>query len=347
MEQVIFTEKKGQDGNLGIITLNRPDALNALTQAMILSISQQLDSWAKQSSIKAVLIQGNGERAFCAGGDIRAVYEKKVDAQFFAEEYRLNNTIADYPKPFIALCHGITMGGGVGLSIHAAIRIATEDYYFAMPETGIGFFPDVGASYFLNRCPGYTGIYLGLTGARLNAAQALSLNLIDFVIPIDAKQNLIEKLAATPLPKPVKLSIKAILQPFIKIPPAADLALSRQTIDACFSKKTITQIISHLKKQNDPGCENVLKQLTQKSPTSLKVTLALLQQNHAKNLQECLNVEYRLAQHFLTQHDFYEGIRAAVIDKDQQPHWFPQSLSKLTKKQVAAYFAAKNLELFL
>lgn len=347
MEHVIFTELQGQDGNLGIITLNRPDALNALTQAMINSISQQLDSWAKRTSIKVILIQGNGERAFCAGGDIRAVYKKQVDKQFFAEEYRLNDTIARYPKPFIALCHGITMGGGVGLSTHATIRIATEDYCFAMPETGIGFFPDVGASYFLSRCPGFTGLYLGLTGARLNAAQASSLNLIDFVIPTAAKQSVIEKLATTPLAEPVKPFVKALLQPFIKSPALAELALSRQIIDACFSKKTIAQIIAALKKQNTSACDAVLKQLAFKSPTSLKVTLALLQQNRTKNLQECLGIEYRLAQHFLTQHDFYEGIRAAVIDKDQQPHWLPESLAKVTKKHVATYFAVEIPQLFL
>lgn len=347
MEHVIFTEQQGQDGNLGIITLNRPDALNALTQTMINSISQQLNSWAKQTSIKAVLIQGHGERAFCAGGDIRAVYEKQVNKQFFAEEYRLNNTIAQYPKPFIAICHGITMGGGVGLSTHATFRIATEDYCFAMPETGIGFFPDVGASYFLNRCPGFTGIYLGLTGARLNAEQALNLNLIDFVIPAATKQSIVEKLAATPLTEPVRPFVKALLQPFIKSPALAELVLSRQTIDACFSKNTITQIIAALKKQTTSACDAVLKQIALKSPTSLKVTLALLQQNRTKNLQECLGIEYRLARHFLTQHDFYEGIRAAVIDKDQQPHWLPAKLAKVTKKQVATYFAAEIPELFL
>ena len=350
MDNIQFTEQVGVQGNLGIINLNRPQVLNAITHTMTKQLAQQLTIWARQDHIKAVIIRGQGTRAFCAGGDIRSLYDEELTrSEFFADEYRLNAAIADYPKPFIAWCNGVTMGGGVGLSIYASHRIATEHYTFAMPETGIGFFPDVGASYFLNRCPGQTGIYLGLTGARLNAQQAANLGLIDSIIPAHAETQVLQVLCQTPLQTPLKPFIKQLLNPFTVPIQSTELNLSRRHIDHCFAKTSITRILTALAQQQDPQCDAVIQQLQTKSPTSLKVSLALLQGNKGLNLKECLQIEYRLAQHFLQNHDFFEGVRAIIIDKDQQPHWQPTRLSAISKKDIAAYFAvlSKDRDLFL
>jgi enoyl-CoA hydratase len=204
MSEILFEKMPGQVGALGLITLNRPQALNALSHEMIIKMYQQLIHWKEDAEVKAIVIQGAGEKAFCAGGDIRKVYDAKNDEaltmkQFFWDEYRLNSLIHHYSKPYIALLNGITMGGGVGVSLHGSHRVATEKFLFAMPETGIGFFPDIGGSYFLSRCKGRMGIYLGLTGARIKAADALYLNIANHFVGAEKLAELISVLAASDL----------------------------------------------------------------------------------------------------------------------------------------------------
>jgi len=215
---VLFEKLLGKSGILGVITLNRSKALNALTYDMIQSISHQLDKWAVDQEVKAVLIQSNNEKAFCAGGDILYVYQAKQNGQsiydIFKEEYILNQKIFTYPKPYIAFLNGITMGGGVGISVHGSHRIGTEKLLFSMPETGIGFFPDVGGSYFLSRCKQNIGIYLGLTGARLNAANTLAMQLIDYYIPSEYLERVKQALLTTSLDFSIKEVVSGILQSY-------------------------------------------------------------------------------------------------------------------------------------
>lgn len=337
---VLFTEL----GNLGLITLNRPQALNALTHEMILALSEQLTVWEKDPDVKAVLIQGAGEKAFCAGGDIRQVYEARHDSklpmkQFFWDEYRLNAQIFHYPKPYIALLDGITMGGGVGVSIHGKYRIATERFVFAMPETGIGFFPDVGGSYFLPRCPGQTGIYLGLTGAKISIADASYLNLVNHFVPMDKMPEVIDEIAMSNLGDLSQKHIDEIIDSVNIYSGDPTLANVRKDIDCCFNFDTVEEILTALHARKNEWCDKTAKLLASKSPTSLKVTLQQLRKGHHLSFDECMRMEYRMVVRFLQGHDFYEGVRAVIIDKDQSPKWQPSELSEVSAQNVDHYFA--------
>lgn len=337
---ILFTELD----HLGIIMLNRPQALNALTHEMAIALYEQLEQWEAEQEIKAVTIQGKGEKAFCAGGDIRKIYDARHDKhlaikQFFWDEYRLNHRIHHYPKPYIALLDGITMGGGVGVSIHGSHRIATELFSFAMPETGIGFFPDIGGSYFLSRCPGQTGIYLGLTGTRIKAADALYLGLIDYFVLEEKKAELLDALASTRLLGYPHTAITEIIKSFSTPAETAPLINYRELIDQCFVFNTIEEIFTALRAQDNEWCTNTLKILQSKSPTSLKVTLQQLRNAATLDFDQCMQMEYRMVLRFLAGHDFYEGVRAVIVDKDQKPQWQPAELSAVTQNDVDKYFA--------
>lgn len=330
--------------SLGLITLNRPQALNALSHGMIVALYQQLATWAHDPDVKAVMIQGAGEKAFCAGGDVRKVYETKhhpeaVGKQFFWDEYRLNHRIRHYPKPYIAFLDGITMGGGVGVSLHGSNRIATERLTFAMPETAIGFFPDVGASYLLSRCAGQTGIYLGLTGARLKVADAAYLNLIDTFVPSEKKAELIDTLVSSHFGDNPQQVVNDIINNYKNDAGVASLAEYRTVIDECFALDSVEAILAALQSKPDEWCKNTAQNLLSKSPTSLKVTLQELRQAKQLDFDQCMQMEYRLAMRFIENHDFFEGVRAVLIDKDQAPKWQPAVLSDVTANDVAAYFA--------
>ncbi len=332
---VLFHERQ----HLGEIILNRPEAYNALSHDMILAITKQLHAWAQANSIQAVLIHTANEKAFCAGGDIKEIYKKgKTNLasaiQFFADEYTLNALIAHYPKPYIALLNGLTMGGGVGISVYASHRVSTERYLFAMPETGIGFFPDVGGSFFLSRCKENAGIYLGLTGARLQAADAFALHLTDYVVQADTVSLIKQQLFS--LPYYTHENIHAALLPFHHTPPHHNLPLA--TIERCFGEPTMEAVLARLLSEKSAWATATHQTLQTKSPLSLKVTLAQLQRGPSLDLTACLAMERGLTQHFLQGHDFYEGIRAAVLDKDQQPQWQPPTLKAVSAAQVAAYF---------
>lgn len=345
---LIFEELDGRGGAIGVITLNRPQALNALTHAMCMVLDKQLYHWEDNDDVKAVVIQGAGDKAFCAGGDIRHLYDlgRQGDiAQamtFFQDEYRLNYHIANYRKPYIAFLNGITMGGGMGLSVHGRHRVGTEKLMMAMPETGIGFFPDIGATYFLSRCTDEVGTYLGLTGARMDAADAKYVGLIDEVISSNHLPEVLKKLQDTPLHDDANDIVAIILQAFSARIEASPLRYHHEDLLECFNQNSVEEIINKLKQHHSPWRDQTIELLHNKSPSSLKVTLEALRRGIAIDLSACLSMEYTLCYHFLKQHDFYEGIRALLVDKDKNPHWQPTTLSDVSVNQVAAYFEKIN-----
>jgi enoyl-CoA hydratase len=340
----------GCEGGVGTVLLNRPHALNAFTLGMYRQFDPMLRAWADDPAIRAVLVEGAGDRAFCAGGDVRAVYEagkgisgdRDFTSVFFAEEYRIIHRIHHYPKPYIAIMDGITMGGGAGVSVNGAYRIATEKTMFAMPETGIGLFPDVGATRFLNLCPGHIGRYLGLTGARLGAADALYCGLATHFVPRDRVPELkaaLTSIAWEPGREPAQT--KAILEKFANDPGPPPLAARRAIIDRCFAGDTVEAILDALQSETEDrgwAAETRALLLT-KSPTSLRITLRQLVLGQGFDLEGALRLEYRMTQHVMAAHDFYEGIRAVLVDKDQKPRWRPESLAEIDAAAVEAYFA--------
>lgn len=338
-----------QEGSIGVITLNRPQALNALNLEMIIMLQKQLLHWEKDDTIRAFLIQGTG-KAFCAGGDVRGLYhlgmDKDIDRkpeqlQFFWHEYRLNNFIHCLSKPYIALMNGITMGGGVGISLHGSHAIATEQFSFAMPETGIGFFPDIGASYLLSRLPGAIGIYLGLTGARLSAEEAYELKVIKYLISsenLDGILQTLNHLALSREPTEAHNQVTAYFKEISYSKKTNDLKGQQEKINEYFSKSSVEEIIQALEKSEGQWEQNVLNTLQQKAPLSLKVTLEQLQRAKSMSLSNCLAMDYCLVKQFMKDPNFYEGIRALLIDKDKSPHWLPATLKEVSKHQVISFF---------
>lgn len=343
-------------GPLGLITLNRPKALNALTLGMIRVIDPVLKSWAVDPAVKAVVIRGAGDRAFCAGGDVRAVYDDglawkrgegdgAVTRDFFREEYRLNRRIKRFPKPYIAILDGITMGGGVGLSVHGSHRVTTEKTLFAMPETGIGLFPDVGASFALSRMPGELGTYLALTGARLHAADLTYLGVGTGHVPSAAVGTLVEELAAADwaVDDPGKLADDITARHEVAVGEPT-LPGHREAIDRCFARPTVEEVLEALVKEGTEWADQTAKTLATLSPTSLKVALAEMRRGALLDFDDCLRMEYRLSQACMRGTEFYEGIRAVLVDKDRNPRWRPAELSAVSDADVAAHFAPDGVD---
>lgn len=335
----------------GVIALNRPQALNALTMGMCIDIKLQLEEWLGDDNIKVIIIRSNDEKAFCSGGDIRAIYHNgskhiKESQKFFQHEYQLNRMIAHYPKPYVALCHGVTMGGGVGMSIHGSHRVGAINLKWAMPETSIGFFTDVGATYFLNQLPGSIGMFLGLTGQRLNAADALFAKIIDYVVPYENFDEVIENLSEADLGTNHHEAVHRILHGMALISPTAPLppetfVLKRNLgdINSCFSENSLAAIFESLSEKQNTFCEQILNQLAGKSPNSLQVVFTQLHDRpESETIDDALRLEYRIATRMLQTHDFYEGVRAALIDKDRQPRWEPKSLKNVENTTTSAYF---------
>ncbi|MDR3491259.1 MAG: enoyl-CoA hydratase/isomerase family protein [Gammaproteobacteria bacterium] len=348
--EILFTRMPGEKGDLGIITLNRPQVLNALNHAMFIALTQQLTKWQDDSHIKAVVIRAAAGRAFCAGGDIRYAYEQGLAKNpelinFFGDEYKLNKQIYHFPKPYIAMMDGITMGGGVGLSIHGSHRVATKRLIFAMPETAIGFFPDVGATYFLPRLKNKMGYYLGLSGAKILYNDCLALGLVDQVVEEDSLLNIINLLASTSLEKNADAVVCEIINNFAVTVEDSHLVQHKLAIEKCFSKATVEDIITALDHYPDVWCQQVANELKTKSPTSLKITLRQLQQGSKLNFDECMDLEYRLTNRFINNHDFFEGVRAAIIDKDQNPIWQPATLEDVNEAAIDNYFSVLEKEL--
>lgn len=331
-------------GQLGIITLNRPNQLNACTEAMCIAMHAQLAAWEKTEAIKAVVIHGAGDKAFCAGGDIRAIYQSRNEShiahRFFKHEYRLNQAIYHFSKPYIPLMNGITMGGGAGVSIHGKHRIATEKLKFAMPETGIGFFTDVGGSYFLSRCPSHVGMYLGLTGHTINAADAHQIGLVDYVVNSADLSVLLDALVNATWGNDPHQTVNQIAVSFATPDVASDLVSHRSLIERCFSQASVEEIMGALDQSDDEWAKNTAQHLRTRSPTSLKVVFEQLKRGAELDFDACMQMEYQMAKHFLEGSDFYEGIRAAVIDKDRSPRWHPATLEEVSEEMVAGYFLA-------
>ncbi len=324
-------------GALGVITLNRPEALNALTLGMCHAIESQLHAWRNDAAVKAVAIKGAG-RAFCAGGDIRALYDlglarDEYPYRFYHDEYRLNALIKHYKKPYIALLNGIVMGGGVGVSVHGAHRIVSENLRFAMPETGIGLFPDVGGSYFLSRCPGALGLFLALTGTRIGPADALYCGIATAYVPAARFGDLEAALANAE-------NIEAVIARFSQTPPETPaLAQHRARIDRIFSHDSVEEIVEALLWEGDGWATQTRTAILGKSPISSKVAFRQLREGAKLDFNACMQMEYRLANRFIEGRDFYEGVRATVIDKDGAPHWSPDTLAGISTADVDAYFA--------
>ncbi|MCP4330807.1 MAG: enoyl-CoA hydratase/isomerase family protein [Alphaproteobacteria bacterium] len=330
-----------RDDGLGVIRLNRPRALNALTASMIEAMADTLANWATDPDIGAVAILGAGDRAFCAGGDVRALYDARNDgtstyrADFYRDEYRLNRQIYRFPKPYIALMDGITMGGGVGVSVHGSHRVVTERTLFAMPETGIGLFPDVGGGDFLPQCPGAIGMYLGLAGARLNAADCLYAGIASHYIPWSELERLIDALGPTGDDK----GVDEVLDAMAEDPGPSTLAEQRADIDRFFGLGSVADIISALAADAGDWAAKTLVVLGRKSPMSLRVAFRQLREGAAMEFEDVMVMEYRLSQRCMADHDFFEGVRAVIIDKDNAPQWRHASADDVTDDELDAYFA--------
>lgn len=341
--------KLRRDGGIGRIHLNSPGTFNALSKPMCIDFRQALLDWADDDAVKAVVVTGEGERAFCAGGDIRALYAAKQDGdpevrQFFWHEYRLDHAVHSFPKPYIALIDGIVMGGGVGVSVHGSHRIMTERTLFAMPETGIGLFPDVGATEFLPRCPGELGMYLALTGARLKAADAIHAGIGTHYVPSEKLPAFEERLGTADLGGGAA-AIDALIAEIAEPPGPVQIREHKSVIDACFAAASVPAIIEALEAQDGYFAIEVADELRTKSPTSLMVTHRQLRGGVGLDWPAIMRREYRMACAFLDGHDFFEGIRAAVIDKDRNPRWEPARLEDVTEDAVSAYFAPIENEL--
>ncbi len=328
-------------GHLGVIHLNRPRALNALTAGMIEELTATLKHWAGDPQVTAVAIKGEGDRAFCAGGDVRALYDARNDpestyhADFYRDEYRLNRMIYRFPKPYVALMDGITMGGGVGVSVHGTHRVVTERTMFAMPETGIGLFPDVGGGDFLPRCPGAIGMYLGLSGARLNAADCLYVGIATHCVPSAELDHVIEAISDARDDE----GLDAIVAAADIDPGPSALAAQQADIDRYFAADSMAEIMAALAAADGDWAAVTLATLNQKSPLSLCVTHRQLRDGAILEFEDVMAMEYRLSQRFMAGDDFFEGVRAAIIDKDNRPKWRHVSVDEVTEAEVAAYFA--------
>ncbi|QEO14304.1 enoyl-CoA hydratase/isomerase family protein [Agromyces intestinalis] len=327
---------------VGHVTLNRPKAINALSYEMIGLLTGVFDAWRDDSEVGLVVLDGAGDRGFCAGGDIRELHEmatsdRHEDAhRFFREEYRLDAAIARYPKPVVAIMDGITMGGGIGLAGHASIRVVTERSKLAMPETRIGFTPDVGGTWLLASAPGELGVHLALNSRTMDAADALYAGFADAYVPSEHLPHLLQALAERADPG----TPSEIVMLFDETPGRSKLALARDWVDACFSAPTVDEIIERLRTAEHPDASAAADELETLSPTALTVTLeAVRRARTLPRLEDALEQEFRAVTWFIEQHDLAEGIRAQVIDKDRAPKWNPARLA-----DVPADLAARVLD---
>lgn len=335
------------ENGVGCITLNRPQALHALTTEMCRMMSDVLTQWATDDHVKILMIDhAEGTRGFCAGGDIRMVAESgradgKAGEDFFRIEYTLNTQIKRFPKPYVAFLDGVTMGGGVGISIHGSHRIATEHTLFAMPETGIGLFPDVGGSWFLPRLGGELGIWLALTGARLKGGDVLAAGLATHFVASDQLPELKRRVLAGE-------ALDTVLADYAQASQVPDYAEHLDIINHCFSRPTITDICLALKMADDDWATAQADILKSRSPLSMAVSLEQLRRGaQMSSFADIMCMEYRIACHIIRSHDFSEGVRAVIEDKDHAPKWSPETPAGVTKAMVEAMFAPIAEELAL
>jgi enoyl-CoA hydratase len=338
-EDVLVTVDRG----FGLISLNRPKAINSLTHPMVSAISQALTKWRDDEAVSAVVLSGEGERGLCAGGDIVEVYnsargDHSVSSSFWWDEYRMNAQIAGYPKPFVSLMDGIVMGGGVGVSAHGSVRVVTDTTKMAMPEVGIGFIPDVGGTYILSRAPGLLGLHAALTGAPFAAGDAIAMGFADRYVAHDKLAEFKDAILSD--------GIDAALAAHATEPPASELLAQRDWIDECYAGETVADIVAALRGHDAGPANDAANLITTRSPVSVSVALeAVRRATKLDTLEDVLRQEYRTSCGSLRSHDLVEGIRAQVIDKDRNPKWSPPSLAAVTKADIEAYFAPQNPDL--
>jgi enoyl-CoA hydratase len=333
-----------REGAAGVIRLNRPKAINAMTLEMSEGIDAALDRFETDPEVAVIILEGSGERGLCAGGDIRGLWESSreggdLGARFWRQEYVMNARIAKYPKPYVAFMDGLVMGGGVGLSGHASHRVVTDRTRLAMPEVGLGFFPDVGGTWLLSRSPGEIGAYFGLTGETMNGPDAIHAKFADAVVPAAKWPELRE--ALTKVRQGVNAAeVSKLINSFATGETAGPVAAKEPIIDALFGFDRMEDIFAALKRDGSEFALATLKTLNEKSPRGMVVTLKLLRlARSASSLEECLVREYRAALEVFRSDDFREGVRAAVIDKDRNPSWSPPRIEDVTPGMLAPYLA--------
>lgn len=343
MPEILFEQK----GVLGLVTLNRPAALNALTLEMIRQMAGTLRRWQRDPSVHAVFFKGAGDRAFCAGGDLKQFHragmnfrrgqvDLRIPSVFFAEEYSLNRQIFHYPKPTVAFMNGITMGGGFGIAGNCAHRIATEKTVFAMPEVGIGFFPDVGSVYHLLRCPPGIGSYLALTGARLASYDLMHAQLADYFVPQENEANILEELQKPGIAGP---AVRAAIAGFsVKAVPPTEFSGNMGKIGGIFEAPDVAAILKTLAQDGSPWARETFDLMRSRSPASVMVTAEHLARSAGQDFDDVIRTDYILSQRFIERMDLYEGIRAVLIDKDNAPQWNPAAFEALTPADIGQYF---------
>jgi enoyl-CoA hydratase len=328
------------DGHVGRIRLNRPNAIHALTTPMCQAILDQIEAWRGDHAVRAIIIDHAEGRGFCAGGDIRMLAESgakdgREARAFFHTEYRMNERLFTYVKPTVAFMDGITMGGGVGLSLPCKFRVATDNTRFAMPETGIGLFPDVGGGWYLSRLPGRTGQFLALTGARIDGAECVFLGLATHYIPSGALEEVKAKIAADPS------ALEAILDAFAEEPPPARIEGNLEQIDRLFASDQLEDIYTALEADDSEWAKKELATLKTKSPQTMKVALRLLKEGgHMHSFADEMRQEYAVGAHVVQRHDFLEGVRAVIVDKDNAPRWDPATPEGVTEHMLDTIFSA-------
>ena len=340
-DEILFDEADGW----GIVTLNAPQRLNALSHAMCRRLGEVLARWRADTAIRAVLLKAAGDRAFCAGGDIRALYDARIGGDtrgavaFFADEYLTNWRVARFPKPYVSLIDGAVMGGGVGISVHGRYRVATERALFAMPECGIGLYPDVGATHVLPRLPGSAGMWMGLTGARLGQGDMLGLGLATHTVPSGALERVEARLRAVDWRDGAHEAVEAALDSCHEVPGAPTPAIdARHEINAAFDKGSVEKIVAALEGMGGDWAGEQLAALQRGAPLSLKVTHRALTLGRRLDITHALRMEYALTRRFVETGAFMEGVRAQIIDKDRQPRWPHPALASVTDAEVTAMF---------
>ena len=333
-----------REGAAGVVRLNRPKAINAMTLEMSEGIDAALDKFETDPEVAVIILEGSGERGLCAGGDIRGLWESSreggdLGARFWRQEYVMNARIAKYPKPYVAFMDGLVMGGGVGLSGHASHRVVTDRTRLAMPEVGLGFFPDVGGTWLLSRSPGEIGTYFGLTGQTMNGPDAVYAGFADAVVPSGKLAPLRESLVNLPV-SVGSADVKAAIDRLATGETAGPVAALGPQIDRWFAHDRMQDIVASLQQDGSELAQSTLKMLGEKSPRGMVVALKLLRLARASSsLEECLVREYRAALEVFASDDFREGVRAAVIDKDRNPRWSPPAIEDVTPGMIAPYFA--------
>ena len=333
------------DAGVGVVTLNRPKAINSLTHGMVVDLENALRNWEDDDAVHTVLLTGAGERGLCAGGDVVAIYHSaRADGSearsFWQDEYVLNAYIARYPKPYVAIMDGIVMGGGVGVAAHGSVRVVTDTTKMGMPEVGIGFIPDVGGTYLLSRAPGRLGLHAALTGAPFSGADAIAMGFADHFVPHDQLDGFTGAVVAD--------GVDAALAAFAVEPPASPLLAQRHWIDECYAGEAALDVVAALRAQGPGPAEDAANLIAGRSPIAVAVTMEAVRRAAALDtLEDVLRQEFRTACAALRSHDLVEGIRALLVDKDRNPKWSPSSLEQCSPEAVEAYFQSADPDLTL